>query len=281
MARVFEGERTFFTPVVGPIERLIYRLSGVDPSEETDWRRYALAVLAVNLVGFVVLFVLQRLQAYLPFNPQDFAGVSPDSSFNTAVSFASNTNWQGYGGETTMSYLTQALGLGVQNFLSAATGIAVLVALTRGFIRRESERIGNFWVDFTRTTLYVLLPLSTLLAIVLLSQGVVQSIAPYRSVALLEPLTVETPVVDAQGEPVTGPDGAKVMEDYGHGTNHPARTGRQPDRDQAARHKRRRILQRQLVASLREPDAALELPRGAVDPADPSRALLHLRAHGP
>ena len=145
-------------------------------------------------------------------NPQDFAGVSPDSSFNTAVSFASNTNWQGYGGETTMSYLTQALGLGVQNFLSAATGIAVLVALTRGLIRRESERIGNFWVDFTRTTLYVLLPLSTLLAIVLLSQGVVQSIAPYRTVALLEPLVVETPAVDAQGEPVTGPDGAQVME---------------------------------------------------------------------
>ena len=169
-------------------------------------------MLAVNFVGFVVVFALQRLQAYLPLNPQDFAGVSPDSSFNTAVSFASNTNWQGYGGETTMSYLTQALGLGVQNFLSAATGIAVLVALTRGLVRRESERIGNFWVDFTRTTLYVLLPLSTLLAIVLLSQGVVQSIAPYRTVALLEPLTVETPVVDAQGEPVTGPDGAQVME---------------------------------------------------------------------
>ena len=212
MTRVFEGERTFFTPVVGPVERLIYRLAAVDPSQEADWRRYAVAVLAVNLVGFVVVFALQRLQAYLPLNPQGFAGVSPDSSFNTAVSFASNTNWQGYGGETTMSYLTQALGLGVQNFLSAATGIAVLVALARGLIRRESERIGNFWVDFTRATLYILLPLSTLLAIVLLSQGVVQSIAPYRTVALLEPLTIETPVVDAQGEPVTGPDGAQVME---------------------------------------------------------------------
>jgi len=212
MARVFEGERTFFTPVVGPVERLIYRLSGVDPSEESNWRHYALAVLAVNFIGFMAVFALQRLQTYLPLNPQGFAGVSPDSSFNTAISFASNTNWQGYGGETTMSYLTQALGLGVQNFLSAATGIAVLIALTRGLVRRESERIGNFWVDFTRTTLYVLLPLSTLLAILLLSQGVVQSIAPYRKVALLEPLTVETPVVDAQGEPVTGPDGAHVME---------------------------------------------------------------------
>ena len=212
MARVFEGERTFFTPVVAPVERLIYRLAGVDPTHETDWRHYAVAVLVVNFVGFVVVYALQRMQGFLPLNPQDFAGVSPDSSFNTAVSFASNTNWQGYGGETTMSYLTQALGLGVQNFLSAATGIAVLVALTRGLIRRESDRIGNFWVDFTRATLYVLLPLSTLLAIVLLSQGVVQSIAPYRTVALLEPLVVETPAVDAQGEPVTGPDGAQVME---------------------------------------------------------------------
>ena len=282
MARVFEGERTFFTPVVGPVERLIYRLAGVDPSEETDWRRYALAVLAVNLVGLVVVFALQRLQAYLPLNPQDFPGVSPDSSFNTAVSFASNTNWQGYGGETTMSYLTQALGLGVQNFLSAATGIAVLVALARGLIRRESERIGNFWVDFTRTTLYVLLPLSTLLAIVLVSQGVVQSIAPYRTVPLLEPLTVETPAVDAQGEPVIGPDGAQVTETvHGDGTDRPARTRRQPDRDQAAGHERGRFLQRQLGASLREPDAAFQLPRGAGDPADPGRTLLHLRAHGP
>ena len=212
MARVFEGERTFLTPVVGPVERLIYRLAGIDPSAESDWRQYALAVLAVNLVGFVVVYALQRMQGFLPLNPQDFPGVSPDSSFNTAVSFASNTNWQGYGGEMTMSYLTQLLGLGVQNFLSAATGIAVLLALARGLIRRESDRIGNFWVDITRTTLYVLLPLSTLLAVVLLSQGVVQSIAPYRTVALLEPLTVEMPVVDAQGEAVTGPDGAQVME---------------------------------------------------------------------
>jgi K+-transporting ATPase ATPase A chain len=169
-------------------------------------------VLAVNFVGFVLVYALQRMQGFLPLNPQDFPGVSADSSFDTAISFASNTNWQGYGGETTMSYLTQALALGVQNFLSAATGIAVLVALTRGLIRRESERIGNFWVDFTRTTLYVLLPLSTVLAIVLLSQGVVQSIAPYLTVALLEPLTIETPVVDAQGEHVTEPDGAQVME---------------------------------------------------------------------
>ena len=281
MARVFEGERTFFTPVVGPVERLIYRLAGVDPAHETDWRHYALAVLAVNLIGFVVVFALQRMQGFLPLNPQDFAGVSPDSSFNTAVSFASNTNWQGYGGETTMSYLTQALGLGVQNFLSAATGIAVLVALTRGLIRRESERIGNFWVDFTRATLYVLLPLSTLLAIVLLSQGVVQSIAPYRTVALLEPLTVETPAVDAQGEPVTGPDGAQVMEKTTV-TEQTVPLG--PAASQVAI--------KQLGTNgggffnvnsahpFENPTPLVELPRGAVDPADPGRALLHLRAHG-
>jgi K+-transporting ATPase ATPase A chain len=212
MARVFEGERTFFTSVVGPVERLIYRVAGVDASQETDWRHYALAVLAVNLVGFIVVYALQRLQEFLPLNPQHFAAISPDSSFNTAVSFASNTNWQGYGGETTMSYLTQAVGLGVQNFLSAASGIAVLIALTRGIARRETERIGNFWVDFTRANLYVLLPLSTLLAIALVSQGVVQSIAPYRTVAMLEPLTVETPLVDAQGDPVSGPDGSPMTE---------------------------------------------------------------------
>jgi potassium-transporting ATPase potassium-binding subunit len=212
MARVFEGERTILTPVVGPVERVIYRVAGVDASQETDWRQYTFAVLAVNLVGLVVVYALQRLQAVLPLNPQEFAAVSPDSSFNTAVSFASNTNWQGYVGETTMSYLTQVLGLAVQNFLSAASGIAVLIALTRGIARHETDRIGNFWVDFTRANLYVLLPLSTLLAIVLMSQGVVQSTAPYRTVALLEPLTVETPTVDAQGEPVTGPDGAQVME---------------------------------------------------------------------
>ncbi len=146
----------------------------------------------------------------LPLNPQDFAAISPDSAFNTAVSFATNTNWQGYGGETTMSYLTQMLGLGTQNFLSAASGMAVLVALIRGFARRESGSIGNFWVDLTRSTVYVLLPLSTLLAIVLVSQGVVQSFAPYRSVQLLEPTSIQLPVTDATGAPVVDSAGAPV-----------------------------------------------------------------------
>jgi K+-transporting ATPase ATPase A chain len=185
MAAVFEGRRTFLTRVLAPVERLIYRSAGVDATRETGWRRYALDVLLINLIGFLVVYAMQRLQAVLPLNPQSFGAVSADSSFNTAVSFASNTNWQGYGGESTMSYFTQMLGLGVQNFLSAATGIAVLIALVRGLVRRQAAEIGNFWVDFTRATLYVLLPLSLLLALLLTSQGVVQSFAPYKEVAMV------------------------------------------------------------------------------------------------
>lgn len=211
MAKVYQGERTFLSPVLGPVERLIYRLGGVNAGGETNWKRYAAAVLLVNITGFVVVYLLQRLQGVLPLNPQDMPAVSPDSSFNTAVSFATNTNWQGYGGEATMSYLTQMLGLGVQNFLSAASGMAVLVALIRGFVRRQASEIGNFYVDLTRSTLYVLLPLSLILAIILVSQGVVQNFSPYKSVDLVEPVTIQVPVkdaagaavVDAQGNPVT------------------------------------------------------------------------------
>jgi K+-transporting ATPase ATPase A chain len=187
IARVYSGESTWLSPVLEPIERLVYRVAGVDRNSEQTWKQYTAAALAFSLVGFVVLYVLQRLQGSLPLNPQGFGNVAADSAFNTAVSFATNTDWQSYGGETTMSYLTQMLGLGVQNFVSAATGMAVLVALIRGFARRESDRIGNFWVDLTRGTLHVLLPLSVVLACVLAAQGVVQSFAPYRSVTLLEP----------------------------------------------------------------------------------------------
>ncbi len=196
MANVFEGKRTFLTPLLGPVERGIYRLAGVKAEAETGWKGYALAALLVNLVGFLVVYALQRAQGVLPLNPQGFGAVTPDSAFNTAVSFATNTNWQGYSGETTMSYLTQMLGLAVQNFLSAATGIAVLIALIRGFVRRQAQHIGNFWVDFTRSTLYVLLPLATLLAVILVSQGVVQSFEPYQSVTLVEPIAGETPVTE-------------------------------------------------------------------------------------
>jgi K+-transporting ATPase ATPase A chain len=192
MAKVYDGERTFLSPVLEPIERGIYRLAGIRPSVESNWKRYTLAVLLFNFIGFVVVYLLQRLQGVLPLNPQGFAAVSPDSSFNTAVSFATNTNWQGYGGETTMSYLTQMLGLSVQNFVSAASGMAVLVAVIRGFARRRVSEIGNFYVDLTRSTLYILLPLSLLLAVILMSQGVVQSFSAYRTVDLVEPVAVTT-----------------------------------------------------------------------------------------
>ena len=191
MAAVYEGRRTFLSPVFGGIERGIYRAAGIDAKSEQDWKRYAVAVLLFNLIGFLTVYLLQRLQGVLPLNPQEFGAVSPDSSFNTAVSFATNTNWQGYVGETTMSYFTQMLGLAVQNFVSAASGMAVLVALIRGFVRREAGGIGNFWVDLTRSTLYILLPLSLVLAVVLVSQGVVQSFDSYRTVELVQPVTVQ------------------------------------------------------------------------------------------
>jgi len=176
------------------------------------WTEYALAMLLFNFLGAVAVYGLQRLQAYLPLNPQGLAAVTPDSSFNTAVSFATNTNWQGYGGETTMSYLTQLLGLTVQNFLSAATGMAIVVALIRGFVRRSADGIGNFWVDMTRSTLYILLPLSLVLAVVLVSQGVVQTFDAYKSVPLLESVTYEQPKLDAEGTPLTDTSGKPLTE---------------------------------------------------------------------
>ncbi|HEX3136563.1 MAG TPA: potassium-transporting ATPase subunit KdpA, partial [Casimicrobiaceae bacterium] len=212
MAKVYDGERTFLSPVLEPIERGIYRLAAIKPSVESNWKRYALALLLFNFIGLVVVYLLQRLQGVLPLNPQGFAAVSPDSSFNTAVSFASNTNWQGYGGEATMSYLTQMLGLAVQNFVSAASGMAVLVAVIRGFARRRASEIGNFYVDLTRSTLYILLPLSLLLAVILMSQGVVQSFAAYGSVDLVEPVTIATPVKDAAGAPVLDAAGNAVTK---------------------------------------------------------------------
>jgi K+-transporting ATPase ATPase A chain len=198
IARVYQGERVFLTPAVGPIERFIYRIAGQRPDEEMDWKTYAYATLLFNFAGLLLVYTLQRLQSALPFNPQDLASVKPDLAFNTAVSFATNTNWQSYGGETTMSYLTQMVGLTVQNFISAATGIAILVALIRGFVRHSARTIGNFWVDMTRSVLYVLLPLSVILALVLVSQGVVQTFHGSQEVALVQSTQ------DAGGQAING-----------------------------------------------------------------------------
>ena len=175
------------------MERVVYRACGTDPRQEMGWRGYAVALLVFNVLGLLVLYALQRLQAWLPLNPQHLAAVTPDSSFNTAVSFVTNTNWQGYSGESTMSYLTQMAGLAVQNFLSAATGIAVAVALFRGLARHSAKTIGNFWVDITRSTLYILMPLSVVLALILGSQGVVQNFSAYKEVTTLEPLSYQAP----------------------------------------------------------------------------------------
>jgi potassium-transporting ATPase potassium-binding subunit len=212
MARVYEGERTFLEPVLGPLERFLYRAAGVRADEGMTWKTYTVAMLAFSAASLLVVYVVQRVQGWLPLNPQQFGAVSADSSFNTAASFATNTNWQGYGGETTMSYLTQMVALTVQNFVSAAVGMAMLIALVRGFRARHSNTIGNFWVDLVRTTLYILLPLSLVLAFVLVSQGVIQNFKAYETVPLVQATTATTPVKDADGNPVLDEKGQPKTE---------------------------------------------------------------------
>jgi K+-transporting ATPase ATPase A chain len=212
MARVFENRPCGLDKALGWLERLIYRASGIRPAQEMGWKAYALAMLLFNLAGLLVVYGLQRLQGVLPLNPMGLGAVSPDSSFNTAVSFATNTNWQGYGGETTMSYLTQMLGLTVQNFVSAAMGLAVLAAFIRGFARRSAKTIGNFWVDLTRSTLYIMLPLSFLLALILVSQGVVQTFGSYATVAVVQPTEYDEPMTDKDGKPVLDEKGQPKMK---------------------------------------------------------------------
>jgi K+-transporting ATPase ATPase A chain len=212
MARVYEGHRVALDRVLGGLERLVYRAGRVWPNREMGWKAYALAMLWFNLLGLLAVYLLQRFQGGLPLNPLGLTGVSPDSAFNTAVSFASNTNWQGYGGETTMSYLTQMLALTVQNFVSAASGMATLVALIRGFARRSVDTIGNFWVDLTRGTLYILLPLSFVLALVLVSQGVVQTFNPYVTATVVQPSQYEVPETDKDGKPVLDEKGQPKMK---------------------------------------------------------------------
>jgi len=208
IANVMEGRFR----LAGKIENPLYRLCGIRPDEEMGWLKYAFAILLFNALGALAVYALQRLQADLPINPQAFANVSPDSAFNTAISFATNTNWQGYGGEATMSYLTQMLGLAVQNFLSAATGIAVVIALIRGFARNTARSIGNAWVDLCRITLFVLLPLAIICAVVLTSQGVIQNFDAYKEVTTLEVTSFETPKLDEAGQPLKDEQGAVITE---------------------------------------------------------------------
>src|SRR5579863_5033115 len=212
MTRVFSGERTFLTPVLRPVERLIYRLTGVGEAEEQHWTVYAVAMLAFGLAGFVVLYGLQRLQAVLPFNPQKLDAVSPDLAFNTSVSFVTNTNWQSYTPETTMSYLVQMAGLTVHNFVSAATGIALAIALVRGFARRSAQTIGNFWVDLTRCVLYILLPISIVVALVFVWQGMPENLGAYTEATTLE----GAKQVIAQG-PVASQEVIKILGTNGGG----------------------------------------------------------------
>ncbi|HET9000505.1 MAG TPA: potassium-transporting ATPase subunit KdpA, partial [bacterium] len=202
MARVYEGGRTMFDPALRPLERALYRFCRIDPVEDMTWQTYTIAMLVFTLVGMLLLYALQRLQGVLPLNPQGMSAVSPDLSLNTAMSFTTNTNWQNYGGESTMSYLTQMAGLTVKNFVSAAVGLAIMVALIRGLARRTAQAIGNFWADTVRGCLYILLPLSVVLALLLASQGVVATLSSYRTATLLEPTSYEQPVTDANGKPV-------------------------------------------------------------------------------
>jgi potassium-transporting ATPase potassium-binding subunit len=212
MARVFTGQNYGSQKALGWLERGIYRIGGVDAKEEMPWTRYAMAYLVFHVLGILVVYALQRTQQWLPLNPLGLGAVSADSSFNTAISFATNTNWQGYGGESTMSYFTQMIALAVQNFLSAAAGLVPIMALIRGLVRKQISTVGNFYVDMVRATLYVLLPLAFVLAMALVWQGVPQTFAPSAKATLLTPVTADVPVMDANGQPVNDPDGKPKTE---------------------------------------------------------------------
>jgi K+-transporting ATPase ATPase A chain len=211
MARVFSRERTFMDAVLRPVERLLYHVTGVDENHEMRWTEYAVSMLLFSVVSMIVLYLMQRLQGFLPLNPQKFGAVSPSHvAFNTAASFTTNTNWQAYSGESTMSYFTQMAGLAYHNFVSAAVGIALAIAFIRGIARRQMQTIGNFWVDLVRGCLWVLLPFCVIGALLLVSQGVVQNLRPYDKAALIEPQQVQK--VGPDGKPVVGPDGKPIMD---------------------------------------------------------------------
>ncbi|WP_233856916.1 potassium-transporting ATPase subunit KdpA [Paraburkholderia sp. HD33-4] len=213
MTAVLDGSSVVVRKVGRPVEQLLYRLAGVDPDAEMSWKEYAFAVLLFNALGAVAVYGFLRLQQWLPANPQGFGPMTPDAAFNTAVSFTTNTNWQNYTPESTVSYLTQMAALTVQNFLSAATGIAVAIALIRGFARHTVKTIGNFWVDVTRTTLFILIPISFVIALVFISQGAIQNFRSYVDVPTLQVTTYQVPKTDAQGNPVKDAKGNPVMQD--------------------------------------------------------------------
>jgi K+-transporting ATPase ATPase A chain len=211
MARVFAGERTFLDPVLRPVEKLLYRLTGVEETREMRWTEYAISMLLFSVVSMLLLYLLERIQGFLPWNPQRLGAVSPASlAFNTAASFTTNTNWQNYAGETTMSYFTQMAGLAYHNFVSAGVGIALAIAFIRGIARRQMPTIGNFWVDLVRSLLWVLLPFCVVGSLLLVSQGVVQNLRPYDRTSLVEP--IETPKLGPDGKPVLGPDGKPATD---------------------------------------------------------------------
>src|SRR6201993_2104712 len=214
LLRVLDANgKTWLDPVLRPLEQLTYRAMGVDPNKEHNWKQYALALLLFSLVGCLFTYAILRLQYFLPLNPQRFAGVSPDLSFNTTTSFTTNTNWQNYGGESTMSYFSQMVGLAFHNFVSAATGIAIAAGLVRGIARHSAITLGNFWVDLVRVTYYLLLPICLVFAVFLVSQGMIQNFKPYTKATLVEPVKVQLEKKNDKGETIKGSDGKAVMEE--------------------------------------------------------------------
>ena len=267
--------------VVGKFERVIYRAAAVDPAQDMPWTRYAVAVLLFNALGVLVVYLAQRLQLWLPLNPQRLANVTSDSAFNTAVSFVTNTNWQGYSGESAMSYFTQMVALAVQNFFSAATGIAVAFALIRGFARRSAQGIGNFWVDLTRSTLYILLPLSLLLAVIFMGQGVIQNFDTYKDVSPAGELDLHPAQARCRGAAAEGcarqcahRDAHDQYANSGDGSGGLARS------DQDAGDERRRLFQCQLGASVRKSDSPQQFLADDLDVFDSCRPVLRVRPHG-
>ena len=250
--------KTWLDPVVRPVEKLTYQLMGVDPRKEQGWKSYTIAMLVFSAVGVLFTYAILRLQHLLPLNPQGLPALSPALAFNTAVSFTTNTNWQSYGGEATMSYFSQMVGLTIHNFTSAAVGISIAAALVRGIARHSAKTLGNFWVDLTRTTLYLLLPICLVFAVFLVSQGMIQNFKPYDTAKLVEPTPFRTGPVTPNHRP--GPDGLA-------------------GRDQDARHQRRRLHQRERRPSVRESDAALQLHPDALDLRHRQRPDLLPRTH--